>query len=66
MHLKRGTKARITLTDQTTIAGTIRFSLGWWSWRLADVTVYGQHDGVAAAGTFIVPKRNILFVQVGE
>lgn len=66
MYLKRGTKARLTLNDQTTIAGTIRFSLPWWSWQLTDVTVYGQHGGVTAAGTFIVPKRSVLFVQVGE
>jgi len=66
MRIKRGTKARFTLTDGTTLAGIVRFSWGWFSWRVTEVTFYDARTGepVAADGYFIIPKRSVRFVQV--
>lgn len=66
MKLKRGTRARITLTDGTTLEGTVRFTFSWWTWRLSEVEVHARQGSVTAAGYFLVPKRSALFVQVEE
>lgn len=66
MHVKRGSKVRVTLVDGTTIGGTVRRSFAWWTLRLEDVTAYDRTGEVPAAGFFLVPKRGILFIQVGD
>lgn len=57
---------RVTLVDGTTLEGKVVFSWRWWTMRLVGVTVHGRTGPIEAAGYFVLPKRNILFIQVGE
>lgn len=64
--MRRGTRARFTLTDGSTCEATVRFSWSWFSWKLADAVFHDQRTGepIPADGYLMVPKRSVLFVQV--
>lgn len=68
MRIKRGTTARFTLTDGTTIEGIVRF--GWWSGAFKlEKTIFfdARHaEPTPAAGIVWLPKRAVLFAQVAE
>lgn len=63
MKLKRGSTARITLIDGSTLEGRV-VSRWWGPLRLEDVTFHTTHGSTPAAGAFVIPKRSVLFVQV--
>lgn len=63
---KKKTTVRVTLVDGTTLEGAPSFAWRWWTLRLVGVTVHTKTGPIEAAGYFVLPKRNILFMQVGD
>ena len=68
MRIKRGSTARITLTDGTTIEGKTRYS--WWTagFNITDAIFYDARRGepTPAAGRIWVPRHAVVLVQVTE
>lgn len=62
--MRHGSKIRISLTDGSTLEGTLRFSWGWWSYKITAVTVHVPQGSIGAEGAFFVPRRSVLHVQV--
>lgn len=64
MQLRRGTRARFTLLDGTTLEGTVRWSWMWSTVRISRVHVNSAAGAQLIAGTVLIPKRSVVFVQV--
>lgn len=68
MRLKRGSTARFTLTDGTTLEGVVRFN--WWSgsFKLTEAIFFDARtaEPTPAAGLVWIPKHAVLLVQVAE
>lgn len=64
MYLKPGLAARLVLNDGTTLAGTAARSRRWGVYRLNKVRIFTRTDPARVAGHFLVPSRNVLFVQI--
>lgn len=66
MRLGNGAKARLVLTDGTTIAGTVRRSWRWRTTRIESAEIYDRTGPVRAEGYLLIPARSILFAQVEQ
>ena len=62
--MRHGANIRISLTDGTTLEGVLRFSWGWWSYKIEKPVLHTQHGSVPADGHFVVPRHSILHIQV--
>lgn len=67
MRLPIGQKCRVILEDGTTLVGTAARSWRWGVIRLNGVKFYSRmgEDEAPALSYFLVPRRRVLFVQVG-
>lgn len=64
MRLKTGIKARIVLTDGTTVVGTTAHSGQWGVHKLREVQIFTRLDPESIQGVLLVPKRHVMFVQI--
>lgn len=67
MRLRIGTKCRVVLEDGTTLVGTAARSWSPGVLRLNYVTAWAREGEVEAPAQsfFLLPKRRVLFAQVG-
>jgi hypothetical protein len=62
--MRHGGRIKVSLIDGSTLSGVLRFSWGWWSYRITDVQVLTQNGPQDVPGMFLLPRRHVLHVQV--
>lgn len=65
MYLRPGSDVMLTMVDGTTLAGKSVFAWRWWLIRLESVVVHTEHGPVAGEGVFVIPRRSVLYLQLG-
>lgn len=66
MRLRRGTVARFALVDGTTVEGVVNGGAAWGSaFELTEAQFYTGQGAVEAAGSILIPRAAVAFVQIG-